>query len=205
MSSSTPLHVSDRHHRCPLITQVAASTFPITARKNQLPAIPLATIPRSMKLADPSPIACVVCLLSSFPFQMRRVVVETRRICMNTDWHAGWRSLRVADEQVIVCSRGGGKPPTCSSVLRVWLLDPDGMPSDTRSASTNAFLEDLLSRYARISAFSHSPELAALIHTNTAPTTFQTAQLQALIGSLDAPITDIQSEIDLLQNAAAAL
>ncbi|KAK0429548.1 hypothetical protein EV421DRAFT_1745394 [Armillaria borealis] len=73
------------------------------------------------------------------------------------------------------------------------------------SASTQAFLEDLLSRYAWISAFSHSPELTTLIRTNTAPTTFQATRLQALFSGLDAPITDIQSEIDLLQNATAAL
>ncbi|PBK84909.1 hypothetical protein ARMGADRAFT_1067202 [Armillaria gallica] len=70
---------------------------------------------------------------------------------------------------------------------------------------TPAFLRYLLSRYDWVSTFSHSPELIALLSTNAVPTAFQTAQLEACIEVLDAPINEIQSEIDLLRNAAASL
>ncbi|SJL16965.1 uncharacterized protein ARMOST_20502 [Armillaria ostoyae] len=71
--------------------------------------------------------------------------------------------------------------------------------------STCAFLGDLLSRYDWVSTSSHSPELIALVSTNAAPTAFQATQLKASIEDLDDPITEIQSEIDLLRNAAATL
>ncbi|PBK59695.1 hypothetical protein ARMSODRAFT_982887 [Armillaria solidipes] len=71
--------------------------------------------------------------------------------------------------------------------------------------STCAFLSDLLSRFNLISASSRSPELIALLSTNVIPTAFQAAQLKASIEVLDAPITEIQSEIDLLRNVAASL
>ncbi|PBK61540.1 hypothetical protein ARMSODRAFT_662757 [Armillaria solidipes] len=71
--------------------------------------------------------------------------------------------------------------------------------------STPAFLRDLLSRYDWVSTSSHSPELIALLSTNAVPTAFQAAQLEASIEVLDAPIHEIQSEIDLLRNAAASL
>ncbi|KAK0438480.1 hypothetical protein EV421DRAFT_1738530 [Armillaria borealis] len=71
--------------------------------------------------------------------------------------------------------------------------------------STPAFFLDLLSRYDWVSTSSHSPELIALLSTNAVPTAFQAAQLEASIEVLDAPIHEIQSEIDLLRNAAASL
>ncbi|PBK59634.1 hypothetical protein ARMSODRAFT_1090706 [Armillaria solidipes] len=71
--------------------------------------------------------------------------------------------------------------------------------------STRAFLRDLLSRYDWVSTSSHSPELITLVSTNAIPMAFQAAQLEASIEVLDAPITKIQSEIDILRNAAASL
>ncbi|SJL13357.1 uncharacterized protein ARMOST_16799 [Armillaria ostoyae] len=71
--------------------------------------------------------------------------------------------------------------------------------------STRAFLRDLLSRYDWVSTSSHSPELIALVSGNAVPTAFQAAQLEASIDDLDAPITKIQSAIDLLRNAAESL
>ncbi|KAK0467650.1 hypothetical protein IW261DRAFT_1679957 [Armillaria novae-zelandiae] len=71
--------------------------------------------------------------------------------------------------------------------------------------STSAFLRDLLSKYNWVSTFTHSPDLVALVTTNTVPTTFQATQLKASIDDLNAPIINIQREIDLLRNAAASL
>ncbi|KAK0184426.1 hypothetical protein F5146DRAFT_1006432 [Armillaria mellea] len=61
------------------------------------------------------------------------------------------------------------------------------------------------SKYDWVSTSSHSPELDTLVTTNTLPTTFQAAQLKASIDDLDAPITEIQSEVDVLLNTAASL
>ncbi len=63
----------------------------------------------------------------------------------------------------------------------------------------------MLSRYDWISVSSHSPELVALVPTKAIPTAFQAAHLEASIEVLDAPITELQGEIDLLRNAAASL
>ncbi|PBK59089.1 hypothetical protein ARMSODRAFT_1027713 [Armillaria solidipes] len=71
--------------------------------------------------------------------------------------------------------------------------------------STPAFLRDFLSRYDWVSTSSHPPELIALLSTNAVPTSFQASQLEACIEVLDAPIHEIQSEIDLLRNAASSL
>ncbi|KAK0221293.1 hypothetical protein IW262DRAFT_890077 [Armillaria fumosa] len=75
----------------------------------------------------------------------------------------------------------------------------------SRNQSICTFLCDLLSRYDWISTFSHSPELSTLLSTNAIPTDFQVVQLKASIKRLDAPITQIQSIIDVLQNAAVSL
>ncbi|PBK96271.1 hypothetical protein ARMGADRAFT_1077763 [Armillaria gallica] len=71
--------------------------------------------------------------------------------------------------------------------------------------STPAFLRDLLSGYNWVSTSSHSPELIVPLSTNAVPTAFQAAQLEACIEVLEAPINEIQSEIDLLRSAAASL
>ncbi|PBK84985.1 hypothetical protein ARMGADRAFT_1169757 [Armillaria gallica] len=71
--------------------------------------------------------------------------------------------------------------------------------------SIHSFLAALLSRYNWISTFSHSPELITLVSTNAIPTAFQATQLKASIELLNDPITEIQSEIDLLRSAAASL
>ncbi|PBK82500.1 hypothetical protein ARMGADRAFT_1140865 [Armillaria gallica] len=71
--------------------------------------------------------------------------------------------------------------------------------------TTRAFLGDLLSRYDWVSTSSHSPEFVTLVSTNVVPTPLQAALLKAPIEFLDAPLNDIQSEIDLLRNLAASL
>ncbi len=71
--------------------------------------------------------------------------------------------------------------------------------------TTCAFLGDLLSRYDWVSTSSHSPEFVTLVSTNVVPTPLQAALLKASIEFLDAPLNDIQSEIDLLRNLAASL
>ncbi|KAK0501999.1 hypothetical protein EDD18DRAFT_1346559 [Armillaria luteobubalina] len=71
--------------------------------------------------------------------------------------------------------------------------------------STSAFLSDLLSRYDWVSTSNRSPKLITLLSTNAIPTALQAAQLEASIEALDAPIGEIQHEIDLLRNATASL
>ncbi len=66
-------------------------------------------------------------------------------------------------------------------------------------------LEEILAKHDWVSAFAHSPDILSLLHTNDAPSHLQSARLWASLEGLKKALAVLQSDLDLLRNATAAL
>ncbi|KAK0461919.1 uncharacterized protein EV420DRAFT_1746226 [Desarmillaria tabescens] len=70
---------------------------------------------------------------------------------------------------------------------------------------TRAFVEEILSRQDWIHTFAYPPYVDSLLHTNSVPSPLQTVQLKASLDDLEAPLAEVQSNLDLLRDAVASL
>ncbi|SJL10885.1 uncharacterized protein ARMOST_14280 [Armillaria ostoyae] len=66
-------------------------------------------------------------------------------------------------------------------------------------------LDEILAKHDWISAFAHPPDIISLLHDNVAPSPLQITQLKASLESLETPLVDIESDLDLLRNAVVSL
>ncbi|KAK0436691.1 hypothetical protein EV421DRAFT_1103017 [Armillaria borealis] len=66
-------------------------------------------------------------------------------------------------------------------------------------------LEDILAKYDWITTFTHPPDVASLLRTNEAPSPLQSALLNASLADLTTPLTELQSDLNLLRNAVVSL
>ncbi|PBK79481.1 hypothetical protein ARMGADRAFT_1069440 [Armillaria gallica] len=66
-------------------------------------------------------------------------------------------------------------------------------------------LEDILAKYDWITTFTHPPDVASLLRTNEAPSPPQSDRLKASLADLMTPLTDLQSDLNLLRNAVVSL
>ncbi|KAK0436763.1 hypothetical protein EV421DRAFT_1830815 [Armillaria borealis] len=66
-------------------------------------------------------------------------------------------------------------------------------------------LEGILAKYDWITTFTHPPDVASLLRTNEAPSPLQSALLKASLADLTTPLTELQSDLNLLRNAVVSL
>ncbi|PBL02764.1 hypothetical protein ARMGADRAFT_271065 [Armillaria gallica] len=71
---------------------------------------------------------------------------------------------------------------------------------------TYAFtVEEMVARHDWALTFAHPPDVDSLFHTNNMPTPAQVVQLKASLDSLEAPLAEVQSYLNLLRGAVASL
>ncbi|SJL02591.1 uncharacterized protein ARMOST_05922 [Armillaria ostoyae] len=66
-------------------------------------------------------------------------------------------------------------------------------------------LGEILARHNWISTFTHPPDVASLLRTNDTPSLLQSARLKASLQSLESPLSELQSDLDLLRSAVASV
>ncbi len=66
-------------------------------------------------------------------------------------------------------------------------------------------LGEILARHNWISTFTHPPDVASLLRTNDTPSLLQSARLSASLESLKTPLSELQSDLDLLRSAVASV
>ncbi|PBK69579.1 hypothetical protein ARMSODRAFT_1018962 [Armillaria solidipes] len=66
-------------------------------------------------------------------------------------------------------------------------------------------LEAIFAKYDWISTFTHPPDIASLLCTNDAPSPLQATQLKTSLEGLKGPLTELESDLDLLHDAIASL
>ncbi|KAK0216181.1 hypothetical protein IW262DRAFT_1464718 [Armillaria fumosa] len=71
--------------------------------------------------------------------------------------------------------------------------------------SSRVALEAILAKYDWITTFTHPPDVASLLHTNEAPSPSQSDRIKASLADLTTPLTELQSNLNLLRNAVASL
>ncbi|PBK84581.1 hypothetical protein ARMGADRAFT_1170003 [Armillaria gallica] len=71
--------------------------------------------------------------------------------------------------------------------------------------SSSASLDTIVARYAWLSTFSHPPDVLPLLSTNDPPSFQQSIRLNASVERLNAALSGIQSDLDILRRAVASL
>ncbi|KAK0190388.1 hypothetical protein F5146DRAFT_1044046 [Armillaria mellea] len=66
-------------------------------------------------------------------------------------------------------------------------------------------LGEILARHNWISTFTHPPDVVSLLRTNDTPSLLQSARLKTSLESLKIPLSELQSDLDLLRSAVASV
>ncbi|KAK0450961.1 hypothetical protein EV421DRAFT_2016051, partial [Armillaria borealis] len=72
-------------------------------------------------------------------------------------------------------------------------------------SSNPVALGEILARHNWISTFTHPPDVASLLRNNDTPSLLQSARLKASLESLKTPLSELQSDLDLLRSAVASV
>ncbi|KAK0499512.1 hypothetical protein EDD18DRAFT_1151490 [Armillaria luteobubalina] len=72
-------------------------------------------------------------------------------------------------------------------------------------ASNPVVLEEILTRHDWISTFTHPPDVVSLLRNNDPPSLPQSARLKESLASLNMPLSELQSDLNLLRGAVASV